>query len=103
MTANEARSWWAGGAPWIAASTKYPESNSPGDWALELLEVLRRRQRAAELRDAGLQLAEPADELAGRADRSGEAGLQLARSARELAEAGLERGGAGRSARPARR
>ena len=72
-----------------------PGVEQPRRLGLELLEVLRRRQRPAELRDAGLELAETPDELAGRADSTGDAGLQLARTAGELAEPGLERGGAG--------
>ena len=89
FTANEARSCWEGGAPWMAASTKYPESNNPGDWRLELLEVLRRRQRAAELRDAGLDGAEPARRAAGRptAPAMPAAAGPLRR---ELAEPGLD-------------
>ena len=91
---NDACSRGAGGGARDGREHEVAGVEEPRRLALELLEVLGRGQRPAELRDLGLHRPEAADELAGGAGARAQAGRELARAARELAQARLQRAGA---------
>ena len=69
-------------------------AEQPGRGRLQLLDVLRRRQLAAELGDRDLHLVEAADERVDLAGGRPESGRELAVAARELVQPALELPGA---------